>query len=86
MHYGFLTIKRTAACLGCGKDVTGEDVGEWLWVSSVYTADIIMWQRHCLMLHSSALIMCSLLCDVEHLIDSSNYIKNTIISFCEIFI
>lgn len=56
MHYGFLTIKRAAACLGCEKDATGEDVGEWLWASSVYTADIIMWQRHCFMLHSSALI------------------------------
>lgn len=55
MHYGFRTIKRAAACLGCEKDATGEDVGEWLWVSSVYTADIIMWQDIalcCIQVHS----------------------------------
>lgn len=36
MHYGFLTIKRAAACLGCEKkDVTGEGVGEWLQILEV---------------------------------------------------
>lgn len=65
MHYGFLTIKRAAACLGCEKDVTGEGVGEWQWVSSVYTADVIMLQRYCLMLHSNASIMFILMCAVK---------------------
>lgn len=45
VHYGFLTIKQAAACLGCEKDVTGEGVGEWLRLSAVYTAVITIWQR-----------------------------------------
>lgn len=72
MHYGFLTIKRAAACLGCEKDVTGEGVGEWLWVSAVYTADAIIWQRCRLLLHASVLIMCILKCTVKNSIYSCN--------------
>lgn len=72
MHYGFLTIKRAAACLGCEKDVTGEGVGEWLWVSALHTADVIIWKRCCLMLLASELIMCILVCTLKYSIYSSN--------------
>lgn len=35
VHYGFPTTKQTAVSLGCGEDVTGGGVGEWLRLSSV---------------------------------------------------
>lgn len=36
VHYGFLAIKYTAVCLGCGKEVTGGGVGEWRRLLPVY--------------------------------------------------
>lgn len=36
VHYGFLTIKYTAVCLGCGREATGGGVGEWQQLLSVY--------------------------------------------------
>lgn len=56
VHYGFLTIKQAAACLGSEKGVTGEGVGEWLCLSAVCTA-VTITCRTSLMMHEAVFIM-----------------------------
>lgn len=56
VHYGFLTIKQAAACLGSEKGVTGGGFGEWLCLSAVCTAGTITWQTS-LMMYAAVFIM-----------------------------